>query len=149
MTNILLNTNLVVGSFVTKNASPTQLRSFNLNFGPQHPSAHGVLRLVLELVGESVNKSTPHIGLLHRGTEKLVEYKNYMQALPYFDRLDYVSMMCQEQAFSLAVEKALCCAVPARAQFIRVLFSEITRILNHLMAVTTHAMDVGAFTPFL
>jgi len=126
-----------------------QMRSFNLNFGPQHPSAHGVLRLVLELNGENVRKSTPHIGLLHRGTEKLIEYKNYIQALPYFDRLDYVSMMAQEQVYSLAVEKLLRCAVPLRAQFIRVLFAELTRILNHLMAVTTHAMDVGALTPFL
>jgi len=129
--------------------SLTSLRSFNLNFGPQHPSAHGVLRLVLELAGESVRKASPHIGLLHRGTEKLIEYKTYIQALPYFDRLDYVSMMCQEEAFSLAVEKHFHCAVPLRAQYIRVLFAEITRILNHLMAVTTHAMDVGALTPFL
>lgn len=126
-----------------------QMRSFNLNFGPQHPSAHGVLRLVLELTGENVKKATPHIGLLHRGTEKLIEYKNYIQALPYFDRLDYVSMMAQEQLFSLAVEKLVRAHVPLRAQFIRVLFVEITRILNHLMAVTTHAMDVGALTPFL
>jgi NADH dehydrogenase (ubiquinone) Fe-S protein 2 len=126
-----------------------QLRSFNLNFGPQHPSAHGVLRLVLELSGENVKKATPHIGLLHRGTEKLIEYKNYMQGLPYFDRLDYVSMMAQEQVYSLAIEKLTRCTVPLRAQFIRVLFLEITRILNHLMAVTTHAMDVGALTPFL
>ena len=126
-----------------------QMRSFNLNFGPQHPSAHGVLRLVLELSGESIKRATPHIGLLHRGTEKLIEYKTFMQALPYFDRLDYVSMMAQEHVFSLAVEKFLHCAVPLRAQFIRVLFLEITRILNHLMAVTTHAMDVGALTPFL
>lgn len=126
-----------------------QMRSFNLNFGPQHPSAHGVLRLVLELSGEQVRKSTPHIGLLHRGTEKLIEYKNYTQALPYFDRLDYVSMMSQEQVFSLAVEKLVRCPVPLRAQFIRVLFAELTRILNHLMALTTHAMDVGALTPFL
>lgn len=133
----------------TKQSSLEQMRSFNLNFGPQHPSAHGVLRLVLELNGESVRKALPHIGLLHRGTEKLIEYKTYQQALPYFDRLDYVSMMAQEQAFSLAVEKLLSCAVPLRAQFIRVLFAEITRILNHLMAVTTHAMDVGALTPFL
>lgn len=129
--------------------SLTSLRSFNLNFGPQHPSAHGVLRLVLELTGENVRKASPHIGLLHRGTEKLIEYKTYIQALPYFDRLDYVSMMCQEEAFSLAVEKHFKCAVPLRAQYIRVLFAEITRILNHLMAVTTHAMDVGALTPFL
>jgi NADH dehydrogenase (ubiquinone) Fe-S protein 2 len=126
-----------------------QMRSFNLNFGPQHPSAHGVLRLVLELAGESVRKATPHIGLLHRGTEKLIEYKTYTQALPYFDRLDYVSMMAQEQAYSLAVEALLRATVPLRAQYIRVLFAEITRILNHLMAVTTHAMDVGALTPFL
>jgi len=133
----------------TEVPSLQQMRSFNLNFGPQHPSAHGVLRLVLELSGESVKKATPHIGLLHRGTEKLIEYKNYIQALPYFDRLDYVSMMAQEQVFSLAVEKLTRCHVPLRAQFIRVLFAEITRILNHLMAVTTHAMDVGALTPFL
>lgn len=126
-----------------------QMRSFNLNFGPQHPSAHGVLRLVLELSGENVKTATPHIGLLHRGTEKLIEYKNYIQALPYFDRLDYVSMMAQEQVFSAAIEKAVRTAVPLRAQFVRVLFLEITRILNHLMAVTTHAMDVGALTPFL
>lgn len=126
-----------------------QMRSFNLNFGPQHPSAHGVLRLVLELNGETVQKALPHIGLLHRGTEKLIEYKTYQQALPYFDRLDYVSMMVQEQAYSLAVEKLLRCSVPLRAQYIRVLFAELTRILNHLMAVTTHAMDVGALTPFL
>jgi len=126
-----------------------QMRSFNLNFGPQHPSAHGVLRLVLELSGENVKTAIPHIGLLHRGTEKLIEYKNYIQALPYFDRLDYVSMMAQEQVFSAAIEKSVCTAVPLRAQFVRVLFLEITRILNHLMAVTTHAMDVGALTPFL
>jgi len=134
---------------VSQLSSLEQLRSFNLNFGPQHPSAHGVLRLVLELNGESVRKALPHIGLLHRGTEKLIEYKTYQQALPYFDRLDYVSMMAQEQAYSLAVEKLLNCTIPLRAQFIRVLFAEITRILNHLMAVTTHAMDVGALTPFL
>lgn len=125
------------------------IRSFNLNFGPQHPSAHGVLRLVLELVGETVRKALPHVGLLHRGTEKLLEYKTYHQGLPYMDRLDYVSMMVQEQAFSLAVEKALALNIPLRAQYIRVLFAELTRILNHLMAVTTHAMDVGALTPFL
>ena len=126
-----------------------QMRSFNLNFGPQHPSAHGVLRLVLELVGEAVRKAMPHIGLLHRGTEKLIEYKTYHQALPYFDRLDYVSMMIQEQGFSLAVEKLTRTALPLRAQYIRTLFAELTRILNHLMAITTHAMDVGALTPFL
>lgn len=126
-----------------------QMRSFNLNFGPQHPSAHGVLRLVLELNGETVCKALPHIGLLHRGTEKLIEHKTFTQALPYFDRLDYVSMMVQEQAFSLSVEKLLSLNIPLRAQYIRVLFAELTRILNHLMAITTHAMDVGALTPFL
>jgi NADH dehydrogenase (ubiquinone) Fe-S protein 2 len=127
----------------------TQLKNFWLNFGPQHPAAHGVLRLVLELSGEVVERADPHIGLLHRGTEKLIEYKNYLQALPYFDRLDYVSMMVQEQAYSLAVERLLDCSVPKRAQYIRVLFAEITRLLNHLLAVTTHALDVGALTPFL
>ena len=120
-----------------------------MNFGPQHPAAHGVLRLVLELDGEVVERADPHIGLLHRGTEKLIEYKTYIQALPYFDRLDYVSMMAQEHGYSLAVEKLLKCQVPLRAQYIRVLFSEITRILNHLLAITTHALDVGAMTPFL
>jgi NADH dehydrogenase (ubiquinone) Fe-S protein 2 len=140
---------IIGGATRHEKQSLRQLRSFNLNFGPQHPSARGVLRLVLELSGENVKKATPHIGLLHRGTEKLIEYKNYMQALPYFDRLDYVSMMAQEQVFSLAVEKLVRCAIPLRAQFIRTLFAEITRILNHLMAVTTHAMDVGALTPFL
>jgi NADH dehydrogenase (ubiquinone) Fe-S protein 2 len=124
-------------------------KTFNINFGPQHPSAHGVLRLVLQLEGEVVERVDPHIGLLHRGTEKLIEYKTYIQALPYFDRLDYVSMMSQEHGYSLAVEKLLNCTVPLRAQYIRVLFSEITRILNHLLALTTHALDVGAFTPFL
>jgi NADH dehydrogenase (ubiquinone) Fe-S protein 2 len=134
---------------VSTSTSLDQLRAFNLNFGPQHPSAHGVLRLVLELNGESVRKATPHVGLLHRGTEKLIEYKTYHQALPYLDRLDYVSMMAQEEVYSLTVEKLLRCPIPLRSQFIRVLFAEITRILNHLMAVTTHAMDVGALTPFL
>lgn len=124
-------------------------KNFWLNFGPQHPAAHGVLRLVLELNGEVVERADPHIGLLHRGTEKLIEYKNYIQALPYFDRLDYVSMMAQEQAYSLAVEKLLDCPVPVRAKYIRVMFAEITRILNHLLAITTHALDVGALTPFL
>ena len=120
-----------------------------MNFGPQHPAAHGVLRLVLEMNGEVVERADPHIGLLHRGTEKLVEYKNYMQALPYFDRLDYVSMMAQEHGYSLAVEKLLQCPIPLRAQYIRVLFCEITRVLNHLLALSCHAMDVGALTPFL
>jgi NADH dehydrogenase (ubiquinone) Fe-S protein 2 len=126
-----------------------KIKTYNLNFGPQHPSAHGVLRLILELNGEIIKKADPHIGLLHRGTEKLVEYKNFLQALPYFDRLDYVSMMCQEHGFSLAIEKIYDIIVPLRAQFIRVLFSELTRILNHLMAITSHALDVGALTPFL
>jgi len=126
-----------------------KLKIFNLNFGPQHPSAHGVLRLVLELRGEIIQRADPHIGLLHRGTEKLIEYKTFLQALPYFDRLDYVSMMAQEHAFSLAVEKVVNCKVPKRSQYIRVIFCEITRILNHLMSITTHAMDVGALTPFL
>src|SRR5579875_696973 len=134
---------------VTKNKQKKSISSYNLNFGPQHPSAHGVLRLILELKGEVVIVAMPHIGLLHRGTEKLIEYKTYVQALPYFDRLDYVSMMANEHAYSLAVEKALDCVIPLRAQYIRVLFDEITRILNHLMALTTHAMDVGALTPFL
>jgi NADH dehydrogenase I D subunit len=125
------------------------LWSYNLNFGPQHPAAHGVLRLVLELSGETILRADPHIGFLHRGTEKLLESKTALQGLPYFDRLDYVSMMSQEHCYVLAVEKALNQAVPRRAQVIRVIFSEITRILNHLMAVTTHALDVGALTPFL
>jgi NADH dehydrogenase (ubiquinone) Fe-S protein 2 len=123
--------------------------TFSINFGPQHPAAHGVLRLILDLDGEIIERADPHIGLLHRGTEKLIEYKNFMQALPYFDRLDYVSMMVQEHAYSLAVEDLLSIKVPERASYIRVLFSEITRILNHLLAVTTHALDVGALTPFL
>jgi NADH dehydrogenase (ubiquinone) Fe-S protein 2 len=129
--------------------TPQRVKHFTLNFGPQHPAAHGVLRLVLEMQGEVVERADPHIGLLHRGTEKLVEYKNYLQALPYFDRLDYVSMMCQEHAYSLAVERLLGVSVPLRAQYIRVLYSELTRLLNHLLALTCHAMDVGALTPFL
>lgn len=127
----------------------SRLKNFTLNFGPQHPAAHGVLRLVLELNGEIVIKADPHIGLLHRGTEKLIEYKTVMQALPYFDRLDYVSMMAQEQAFSLAVEKLADISVNDNVKFLRILFCEITRILNHLLAVGCHAMDVGAMTPFL
>lgn len=134
---------------MTNKSKITELKNFNINFGPQHPSAHGVLRLVLELNGEVVKKATPHIGLLHRGTEKLIEYRTYSQALPYMDRLDYVSMMGQEHGYALAVERALDTLVPLRAQYIRVLFCEITRILNHIMALTTHAMDVGALTPFL
>jgi len=123
------------------------IRNFNLNFGPQHPAAHGVLRLVMELDGEVVERVDPHIGLLHRGTEKLMEAKTYLQALPYLDRLDYVSPMNQEHAYSLAVEKLLGITVPVRGQLIRILFSEIGRILNHLMNVTTQALDVGALTP--
>jgi len=126
-----------------------ELKNFTINFGPQHPAAHGVLRLILELDGEIVKRADPHIGLLHRGTEKLIEHKNYLQALPYFDRLDYVSMMVQEHTYSLAVEKIGKISVPRRAQVIRVIFAEITRILNHLLAVGCHAMDVGAMTPFL
>jgi NADH-quinone oxidoreductase subunit D len=124
-------------------------QSYTLNFGPQHPASHGVLRLILEMDGEVVERADPHIGLLHRGTEKLIEYKTYLQAIPYFDRLDYVSPMCQEHAFALAVEKLLQLDIPLRAKYIRVLFSEITRILNHLLNITTMAIDVGAMTPFL
>lgn len=126
-----------------------KIRHYTVNFGPQHPAAHGVLRLILELNGEQILRADPHVGLLHRGTEKLIEYKTYLQALPYFDRLDYVSMMTNEQCFSLAVEKLLNIDIPERAKWIRTLFGEITRILNHLMSVLSHAMDVGALTPFL
>jgi NADH dehydrogenase (ubiquinone) Fe-S protein 2 len=129
--------------------SDRKIRHYTVNFGPQHPAAHGVLRLILELNGEEIVRSDPHVGLLHRGTEKLIEYKTYLQALPYFDRLDYVSMMTNEQCFSLAVEKLLNIEIPERAKWIRTLFGEITRILNHLMSVLSHAMDVGALTPFL
>lgn len=125
------------------------LKTFNLNFGPQHPAAHGVLRLVLELDGEVVVNAQPHIGLLHRGTEKLAESKTFLQTLPYFDRLDYVSMMAQEHAYSLCLEKMLGLNISRKAQIIRVMFHEITRILNHLMSLTTHALDVGALTPLL
>ena len=128
---------------------PKQNKTLNLNFGPQHPAAHGVLRLILELDGEVVEKADPHIGLLHRGTEKLIENKTYMQAVPYFDRLDYVAPMNQEHAFALAIEKILKIEVPARAQFIRVMFCEIGRILSHILNITTHALDVGALTPSL
>src|ERR1700743_321890 len=127
----------------------SKVKNLTMNFGPQHPAAHGVLRLVLFLDGEVVKKVDPHIGLLHRGTEKLIEFKTYLQALPYFDRLDYVSVMSNELAFCLLIEKMIEVKVPVRAQYIRVLFMEITRILNHLMAITTHALDVGALTPFL
>jgi NADH-quinone oxidoreductase subunit D len=125
----------------------TDVRNFTINFGPQHPAAHGVLRLVLELDGEVVKRVDPHIGLLHRGTEKLIEYKTYLQAIPYFDRLDYVAPMNQEHAFALAVERLLDIKVPRRAQLIRVLYCEIGRLLSHLLNVTTQAMDVGALTP--
>ncbi len=125
------------------------LQNFTINFGPQHPAAHGVLRLILELSGEVVLRADPHIGLLHRGTEKLIENKTYLQALPYFDRLDYVSMMAQEQTYSLVIEKLANITVCPRVQAIRVLFCEITRLLNHMLAVGCHALDVGAMTPFL
>ena len=124
-------------------------KTLNLNFGPQHPAAHGVLRLILELDGEVVEKADPHIGLLHRGTEKLIEHKTFMQAVPYFDRLDYVAPMNQEHAFALAIEKILNLEVPVRAQYIRVMFCEIGRILSHILNITTQAMDVGALTPTL
>jgi NADH-quinone oxidoreductase subunit D len=123
------------------------VRNFNINFGPQHPAAHGVLRLVLELDGEIVERVDPHIGLLHRGTEKLIEYRTYLQALPYFDRLDYVAPMSQEHAWCLAIERLIGLDVPRRGQLIRVLFAEISRLLSHLLNVTTQAMDVGALTP--
>ncbi len=127
----------------------TQIKPLTLNFGPQHPAAHGVLRLVLEMDGEIIERADPHIGLLHRGTEKLIEYKTYLQAVPYFDRLDYVAPMNQEHAFALAVEKLLGIEAPPRGQYIRVLYSEIGRILNHLLNITTFAIDVGAMTPIL
>ena len=127
----------------------TQIKPFTMNFGPQHPAAHGVLRLVLEMEGEVVERADPHIGLLHRGTEKLIEYKTYLQAIPYFDRLDYVAPMNQEHAFALAVEKLLKITPPLRAQYIRVLYAELGRILNHILNITTFALDVGAITPAL
>jgi NADH-quinone oxidoreductase subunit D len=132
-----------------KGTTTVEIDSHAINFGPQHPAAHGVLRLILELDGEIVERADPHIGLLHRGTEKLIEYKTYIQAVPYFDRLDYVSPMCEEHAFALATEKLLGVTVPDRGQWIRVLFAEITRVLNHLLNVTTYALDVGAITPSL
>jgi NADH-quinone oxidoreductase subunit D len=131
----------------TRKMAKTEIRNFHINFGPQHPAAHGVLRLVLELDGEVVERVDPHIGLLHRGTEKLIEHKTYLQAIGYFDRLDYVAPMNQEHAFCMAAEKLLSISIPKRAQLIRVLFSEIGRILSHLLNVTTQAMDVGALTP--
>ena len=127
----------------------SHIKPLTLNFGPQHPAAHGVLRLVMEMDGEIVERADPHIGLLHRGTEKLIEHKTYLQAVPYVDRLDYVSPMCQEHAYALAVEKLLDIEVPKRGQYIRVLFSELSRILNHILNITTFALDVGAMTPLL
>ena len=134
---------------MAKKISFIQPKAYKLNFGPQHPAAHGVLRLIIELTGEIIKKAEPHIGLLHRGTEKLIETKNFTQALPYFDRLDYVSMMIQEHAYALALETLLNCKIPQRVQFIRIIFSELTRILNHLLAIVCHAIDVGAMTPLL
>jgi len=141
-TAVLVQSNMITTAVIDS-------KFLKLNFGPQHPSAHGVLRLLVLIKSENVLAVDPHIGLLHRGTEKLIEYKTYTQALPYFDRLDYVSIIVQEHAFALAVEKLINREIPVRAKWIRVLFSEITRILNHIIAVTTHAMDVGALTPFL
>src|SRR5690606_10281956 len=126
-----------------------EIHNFTLNFGPQHPAAHGVLRLVLEMEGEVIQKADPHVGLLHRATEKLAESKPFNQSIGYMDRLDYVSMMCNEHAYVLAIEKLLGIEVPIRAQYIRVMFDEITRILNHLMAIGSHALDVGAMAVFL
>lgn len=140
---ITLINNMAITTAVIKNS----IANFTINFGPQHPAAHGVLRLVLTLKGEIVAKADPHIGLLHRGTEKLIENKTYLQALPYFDRLDYVSIIAQEHTFSLAVESLANLKVPLRGQLIRMIFLEITRLLNHLLAVSCHALDVGAITP--
>ena len=126
-----------------------EIRNYTINFGPQHPAAHGVLRLVLELDGEVVERADPHIGLLHRGTEKLAETRTWVQSVPYMDRLDYVSMMCNEHAYCMAIERLLGLEVPLRAQYIRVMFDEITRILNHLLNIGTHALDIGAMTMVL
>lgn len=149
MSNAINNNSIFCNSVQNTLDSEEGTKNVIMNFGPQHPAAHGVLRLMLELDGESVVRADPHIGFLHRGTEKLIEHKTYIQALPYFDRLDYCSPMNQEHAFSMAVEKLLEIEVPRRAQFIRVLFSEITRILNHIMSITTGALDIGAMTPLL
>src|SRR5438128_6596824 len=127
----------------------SEISNYTINFGPQHPAAHGVLRLVLELDGEIIERVDPHIGLLHRGTEKLCEYKTYLQALPYFDRLDYCSPMCMEHSFVLAIEKLLGLEVPLRAQYLRVFYAELTRISNHMLNLGSHVMDVGAMTPNL
>ncbi|NVN10437.1 NADH-quinone oxidoreductase subunit D [Nguyenibacter vanlangensis] len=137
------------GGVPAPGARTVEIDSHALNFGPQHPSAHGVLRLVLEMEGEVVARAIPHIGLLHRGTEKLIEYKTYPKALPYFDRLDYVSPMCEEQAFALATEKLLGIEIPDRAKWIRVMFAELTRILNHILNLTSFGLDCGALTPAL
>jgi NADH-quinone oxidoreductase subunit D len=126
-----------------------EIKNYTLNFGPQHPAAHGVLRLVLELDGEVVQRADPHIGLLHRGTEKLAESKTFLQSVPYMDRLDYVSMMANEHAYVMAIEKLMGVSVPERAQYIRVMFDEITRILNHLLWIGAHGLDVGAMAVFL
>ncbi|MDP1678613.1 MAG: NADH-quinone oxidoreductase subunit D, partial [Candidatus Nitrotoga sp.] len=126
-----------------------EIKNYTMNFGPQHPSAHGVLRLVLELDGEVIERADPHIGLLHRGTEKLAEHKTYLQSLPYMDRLDYVSMMCNEHAYFMAIEMLLALELPMRAQYIRVMFDEITRVMNHLLWLGAHALDIGAMTVFL
>ena len=126
-----------------------EIRNYTMNFGPQHPAAHGVLRLVLELDGEVIERADPHIGLLHRATEKLAEHRTFIQSVPYMDRLDYMSMMCNEHAYVMAIEKLLGVDVPLRAQYIRVMFDEITRILNHLLWIGAHALDVGAMTVFL
>lgn len=136
-------------SIAADQSNTAEIKNYTLNFGPQHPSAHGVLRLVLELDGEVVQRADPHIGLLHRGTEKLAETRTFLQTLPYLDRLDYVSMMCNEHAYVMAIEKMLGIEVPIRAEYIRVLFSEITRLLNHLMNIGAHALDVGAMAVFL
>jgi NADH-quinone oxidoreductase subunit D len=130
-------------------AGDVDIQNYTINFGPQHPAAHGVLRLIMEMDGEIIERIDPHVGLLHRGTEKLIEYKTYLQALPYMDRLDYVSPMCMEHSYVLAIEKLLDLEVPLRAQYIRVLYAELTRIANHILNTTAHAMDVGAMTPML
>ena len=126
-----------------------EIRNYTMNFGPQHPAAHGVLRLVLELDGEVIERADPHIGLLHRATEKLAEHRTFIQSVPYMDRLDYVSMMCNEHAYVMAIERLIGIDVPLRAQYIRVMFDEITRVLNHCMWLGAHALDVGAMTVFL
>ena len=145
----MVDVSIEVRSATSETDAATGPDSYLINFGPQHPAAHGVLRLVMELDGEVIERCDPHIGLLHRGTEKLCEYKTYLQALPYMDRLDYVSPMCMEHSYVLAIEKLSGIEVPLRAQYLRVLFAEITRILNHIMNVCSHANDVGAITPLL